>query len=138
MKKRAIRKVATRRPTSRKKAVVRAMKHKPTRSKSTRKKSRNAPTAQPARLMHTAVVTGLKKWVSTLEEPAQNRPLVAAATGGSSRVVITPRTLINHVEKRTAIGKRYFENIQRLAVAQVVKNFGGGGGSRGGSGGGVV
>jgi len=130
MKKPATRKATKRRaPASSKTAVKRTAKKgaaKPRRAAAKRKAPRAAARAKraasPAGEMHTAVVTGLKKWVSGLDNQAREKPLVAAA-GPGERTVITPESLVHHVQRRTSIGQRYFENIKQLAVDQVLRNF---------------
>jgi hypothetical protein len=138
MKKSATRKAVKRRAPVASKTAAKRTPNKRTAAKPRRTAKRQAPrTAAPAKRatpageMHAAAVTGLKKWVSGLDDQAREQPLVAAAgTGGT---VITPQSLVHHVERGTSIGQRYFENIQQLAVDQVLRNFGPG---KAGSGGG--
>jgi len=66
--------------------------------------------------MHAAVLGSLKVWLNDLEPAARKKPIVA--TGGGK--LLSPETLVQHVEAGTLVGRKYVESFSKLAVKNVI------------------
>jgi hypothetical protein len=67
--------------------------------------------------VHTYLVRQLESWVASMPKAAQNEPFVTTADGDLN---LSPREILQHVEKGTDLGEKLMEHAAALAMADSI------------------
>ncbi len=99
------------------------------RSSRTRAKASSAKNAKQTKVesrtkthasaMEDAVLINLQAWFDGLEAQKKDEPIVGTARG----MTITPRVLIKHVKRKTALGRGYVASFNDLALKHVMSKM---------------